>query len=83
MYIFTRQGFILTMAKKKQKKKTVFGQFIIRCIKMLFSLTPLFLKIIFFTHYSVHYEPQEFFADPKTLNTLENGGIALLSGKKV
>ncbi|KAK3731899.1 hypothetical protein RRG08_043233 [Elysia crispata] len=32
---------------------------------------------------SVHYEPQEFFADPKTLNTLENGGIALLSGKKV
>ncbi|GFS20393.1 mitochondrial apoptosis-inducing factor 1 [Elysia marginata] len=32
---------------------------------------------------SVYYEPQEFFADPKTLNTLENGGIALLSGKKV
>ncbi|RUS73496.1 hypothetical protein EGW08_018736 [Elysia chlorotica] len=32
---------------------------------------------------SVYYEPQEFFADPKTLNTLKNGGIALLSGKKV
>ncbi|GFO47582.1 Apoptosis-inducing factor 1, mitochondrial [Plakobranchus ocellatus] len=32
---------------------------------------------------SVFYEPQEFFAEPKTLNTLENGGIALLSGKKV
>lgn len=32
---------------------------------------------------SVYYEPKEFFADPKTLNTLENGGIALLSGKKV
>ncbi|XP_059171866.1 apoptosis-inducing factor 1, mitochondrial-like isoform X2 [Physella acuta] len=32
---------------------------------------------------SVFYEPQEFFAEPRKLNSLENGGIALLLGKKV
>ncbi|CAL1536613.1 unnamed protein product [Lymnaea stagnalis] len=32
---------------------------------------------------SIFYEPKEFFAEPKQLNSLENGGIALLMGKKV
>ncbi|XP_012945888.1 apoptosis-inducing factor 1, mitochondrial isoform X2 [Aplysia californica] len=32
---------------------------------------------------SIFYEPKEFFADPRTLNTLEKGGIALLTGRKV
>ncbi|KAH9523175.1 Apoptosis-inducing factor 1, mitochondrial [Bulinus truncatus] len=31
---------------------------------------------------SVFYEPKEFFTEPKKLNSLENGGIALLTGKK-
>ncbi|XP_055894025.1 apoptosis-inducing factor 1, mitochondrial-like isoform X1 [Biomphalaria glabrata] len=32
---------------------------------------------------SVFYEPKEFYAEPKMLSSQENGGIALLMGKKV
>lgn len=32
---------------------------------------------------SIYYEKKEFYTDAKILNTLENGGVALLSGKKV
>jgi len=32
---------------------------------------------------SIYYEKKEFYTDPKILNTLENGGVAHLSGKKV
>ncbi|BFZ14787.1 hypothetical protein BsWGS_17826 [Bradybaena similaris] len=32
---------------------------------------------------SVFYEPKEFFVDPRKLESLENGGVALVKGRKV
>lgn len=43
----------------------------------------LWLWIILYVCYSIFYEPRPFYLSPKALQEAENGGVGLISGKKV
>lgn len=50
---------------------------------MVLDNTFLMAPVFFFFSLSIFFEPEVFFSSPGELPTKENGGVALLKGKKV
>lgn len=49
----------------------------------LLSQEMLVLKLILYLFHSIYFQPASFYINPEELNSAENGGVAVLTNKKV